>query len=107
MSYFTQIIFPPKPKEELVRMDTDAESLGTLLDLRYWFEYTAEFKQFMVRCPTCGFVYCYSRLTNHASSHEIEAAIKENPKYFTAEWDGNCPKVKDHIDIMNLMGGLV
>ncbi len=97
MTYFSQIIFPPKQKEEII-------SVGSLLDLKFWLKYTSEFKQFMVCCPTCGFTYCYSRLTNHISFYEIEMAIKENPKYFTGEWIINCPKVKDHADILNALG---
>jgi len=111
MNYFRQIIFPPIPKkvEEIVsqRFEEDIESNYTFLDLRYWFEYLEGMTKFMVRCPTCGEVYCYSRVTSETHTQDIVKAIKENTKFFTTEWIGNCPKIKDHVTILDSMKGLI
>ncbi len=111
MNYFEQIVFPPIPKVESGSVEEENIIpfdciLGNLLDLKYWFEYTAEGTKFMVRCPTCGKVYCYSRLGRRTTAHDIEPGIKDNPKFFTEQWIAECPNKKEHPTILNGMRGL-
>ncbi len=107
MNYFREIIFPPIPKADPVAIVEEQQSFGSLLDLRYWFEYSLEFTKFMVRCPTCGEIYCYSRLGKTTRPDDIAMGIKENSKFFVNEWISNCPKIKDHTTILDSLRGLI
>lgn len=112
MSYFEQIIFPPLPKvissyveeEEIIPFGRD---LGDILDLKYWFEYLPTSIRFMVRCPTCNKIYCYSTLGIHAKPYMIEEGIKDTPKFFIGEWKENCPDASIHSEISNIFQGCI
>ena len=106
MAFFKQIIFPPLPKI-VSPMEEENIPLGEMLGLKYWFEYTGVSTRFMVQCPRCGKTYCYSTITSHTLTYDIELGIKEHPKFFTNEWEINCPDASIHCEMGNIFQELL
>jgi hypothetical protein len=101
--YFSQIIFPPLPKIKEADIILFDSTLGNLLDLEYFFEYTGASTRLMVKCPSCSKIYCYSTLTSHTLTYDIELGIRDHPKFFNNEWKINCPDASIHCELSSIL----
>jgi len=106
MAFFKQIIFPPLPKI-ISPIKEETIFCEEIINLKYWFEYTGASTRFMVSCPVCSKTYCYSTITSHTLTYDIELGIKEHPKFFANEWEINCPDASIHCEMGNIFRGLL